>query len=447
MAMAAAELQRAEQCIASRDYTQALTILREYWLSNPRDRQAVRLLSRLMKALGKAELSGALYKLAETEQALDNDTQNLFEAGFKLIDEHELQLAVMLLERCVQALPNEPVIVYELGFALMSLHRFDDAIPYFERYAEINQDTKDFDTTLNLCVCYTLTRQIAKAQSTLDQLAKLASNEEEQQELAHRRMVLKRLELFQPKPSMTPRDWLFTLYGSILLHDPTMEDLRKSIKTGTFPGITFDTTPAESNATVSYKDVAWTLMVLEKLFFELGYEFDVIEFYSPLSRPLAEAMSHLMDLPARSFGGEESRDRALMLMAWAPNIIGPHKSFITNSRFRVLFAYGLSTLQPLPLTPDVVAEVTSIASMPWAESSEEETDFNKNELDFDLPDSRQSQAIDRILQEIAELESRPEIIQQVHQIADYYKPKRDLIVLGNPKSFPQRPEYSAEIIL
>lgn len=435
------ELQQAEQLISSRDYPQALSLLRTHLLTHPKDRQGFRVFSRLMKALGKQELSGALFKLAESDQALEEDVQNLFEAGFKLIDEHELQIAVVLLERCARKMPNQPVVIYELGFALMSLHRFEEAIPYFETASATSDD---FDTNLNLSVCYTLTRDLEKAKKLLDDVSKLASSEEEQAEVSHRRIVLRRLEMYRSKTVMSPRDWLFTLYGSILLHDPTMEDLRKAIRTGAFSGITFDS--LEDQCSTTYKDIAWTLMVLEKVLAELGYEFDVIEFYSPLSRPLAEAMSHLMDLPARSFGGEGSNDRALMLMAWAPNIIGPHKSFINNSTRRVLFSYGQSTLQPLPLSPDVVGELSVDCAMPWSETSDEEMDCRPN-VDFALPDSRQARAIDRILQEIAELESRPEMIKQVHEIADYYKPKRDLIVLGNPQRFPQRPEYSAEIVL
>lgn len=435
------ELQRAEQLISSREYPQALAILRTHWLQYPQDRAAVRLLSRLMKALGKTELSGALYKLSETEEALQEDVQNLFEAGFKLIDERELQLAIMLLQRCAQKMPQQPVVTYELGFALMSLHRFEEAIPYFVQAADI---TNDFDTKLNLCVCYTLTRNLDQAHAVLEEISKLASNEEEEGEVAHRKVVLKRLDLFRGKQAMTPRDWLYTLYGSILLHDPPMEDLRKAIRRGAFPGIAFDTTSSES-VKGGYKDVAWTLMVLQKVLMELGYEFDVIEFYSPLSRPLAEAMGHMMELPVRSFGGEDTRDRALMMMAWAPNIIGPHKSFVANSRTRMLFSYGLSTLQPLPLTPDVVGELSPDCSIPWAESSDEETQFRPN-AGFDLPDTRQSKAMDRILEELAELESRPDIIKQVQQTIDYYEPKRRFIVAGNPQHFPNRPEYSAEIV-
>jgi len=195
------ELQRAEQLMAARDYPQALTTLREHWLANPRDRKAVHMFSRLMKALGKTELSGSLYKLAESDQALEEDVQNLFEAGFKLIDEHELQLAVMLLERCATKMPRESVINYELGFALMSLHRFGAAVQYFERSIEVNPD---FDSKLNLCVCHTMERNVVKAHELLKQLDSLASNDEERDEVAHRRMVLKRLDLFSVQAETEP---------------------------------------------------------------------------------------------------------------------------------------------------------------------------------------------------------------------------------------------------
>jgi len=81
-----------------------------------------------------------------------------------------------------------------------------------------------------------------------------------------------------------------------------MEDLRKAIRTGVFTGITFDTTQEDlAQGALSYKDVAWTLLVLEKLLLHLGYEFDVIEFYSAVSRPLAEAMSHFNRIAGAQF--------------------------------------------------------------------------------------------------------------------------------------------------
>lgn len=437
-------LQRAEQLIAERNYPDALCTLRGFWLAHPEEPQVMRLMSRLMKSLGKNELSGSLYKLAEHPQAIEHDVQNLFEAGFKLIDEHELELAVMLLERCAAKMPEHAVVAYELGFALMTLHKFDKAVPYFELAFKEN---RDFDTALNLAVCYTLTRKMDKVSELTDAMSTLVKTDEEKEELAHRKLVVRRLELLGSKKTLTPRDWLFALYGNLILSEPSLNELPEEVKNAGVSGLVADTAGRSGSNTPDYKQVAWTLVVLEKVLSELGFEFDVVEFYSPMSRPLAEAMAHIMNLPAKSFGGEESKDRSLMLMCWSPNIIGPHKSFATNSRFRVLFAYGLSRQQSLPLTPDVVAELCTDCQMPWAQSSEEETDLRNNPGHFDLPDSYQVKATDRILEQISELESRPEIIETVREIVAYYMPKRELLVVGNARTFSQRPEYTAEVLL
>lgn len=439
---ALSDLQQVEHLLGEKNYPDALAILRSFWLENPSDTQAIRLLSRLMKSLKKNELSGSLYKLAEPE-AMEHDVQNLFEAGFKLIDERELQLAVMLLERCINRMPDQATVAYELGFALMALHRFNEAIPHFQKTLEEKQD---FDTSLNLTVCFTLTRRMQEAHALVASLEKLASNDDEKGEIEQRKVVLKRLESFQKKEHLTPRDWLYTLYGTLVLSEPNPTEFHPSTKLAAMDGLFADTLEKCGSNTPDYKAVAWTLVVLEKLLGELGFEFDVVEFYSPMSRPLAEAMAHIMNLPAKSFRGADSKDRSLMLMCWAPNIIGPHKSFLNNNN-RVLFSYGISTVQPLPLTPDLVGELCTDCQMPWAQSSEEDANERSNQASIDIPDAYQAKAMDRILEQVSELESRPEIIQTVQELAAYYSPKRSSLVVGNTRAFPKRPEYTAEVLI
>ncbi|HEY9793887.1 MAG TPA: hypothetical protein V6D22_26060 [Candidatus Obscuribacterales bacterium] len=440
------DLQRADQLISEKNYDEALSIVRTFWLNDPQNTDAVRLLSRVMKGLGNADLAGSLYRLSEQEYALGDDIPSLCETGFNLIDAREMQLAVMVLQHCMSKLPGDPSVAYELGFALMSLNKFAAAIPYFLKSED------DFETGLNLCVCYTLTRDMERAQACIDKIAQLAKSEEEKKEVTHRRMVLKRLERFKKK-TLTPRDWAFILYGTLVLAEPKLEDLSiakvaqmKAERAAEISPLIKDTAGKSGANEPNYEAIAWTLVILDKLLNELGYEFDVIEFYSPLSRPLAEAFAHKRDLPVKSFRGESSTDRTLMIMSWAPNIIGPHKSFLRNSRKRLLFAYALGTTQPLPLTPDVVAELCTELRMPWAETNEENTVHRAVAGKVDLPDDVQAKATDLILKAIAQIESVPEIIQTVQELSDYYKPKADQLVLGNPEQFQERPCYTAEIV-
>jgi tetratricopeptide (TPR) repeat protein len=430
------ELDGIEKLIAAKKNEQALSALRPLWLADPENRRIVSLMSKLMKAQGKSELAGSLYKLSETAEALTHDVQNLFEAGFKLIDERELYLAIMLLSRCVDKLPSQAVVSYEYAFALMAVRRFADALPYFERSLAIEEN---FDTRLNLTVCYTMTRQLEKAQLALVATQKLAKKDEEKKEVVLRQFSLKRLEQLKAKSTLSSRDWLYIMYGSIILSEPLGRAGRA------LDQLAMDTAGKSGAAAPDYSEVAWTLLVLSKLLCELGMEFDVVEFYSPLSRPLAEALAHIMELPVQGYRGPGRADRALLVMAWARNIIGPHKSFIPHSNKRTLFAYGLPPTEGLPLTPEIVGELVSDCIMPWAPSSDEEAE-RRSGARLDLPDEQQAQASDHILKEIAELESKPEIIQTVEELVAYYKSKRELLVMGNAASFPQRPEYTAEIL-
>ena len=153
-------------------------------------------------------------------------------------------------------------------------------------------------------------------------------------ELQHRKYVLKRQEQLRKKNNMTRRDWLYILYGSMLLYDPDEEQEDKA-----------------ERGTESYKKIASTLMVLKGVLEGLRLAPEAVEFYGTNSRPLAAIIARLFDLPLSGYQGPDRPDHALMLIEWAPEIIGPHKSFVPNDKNRSVFSYGLPTAMPLPLIP------------------------------------------------------------------------------------------------
>lgn len=453
-AQAAEPMARATSLLAAGERGRALALTRHHWLKNPDDAEPAKLLAELMKTEGHQELSEHLLRLAESGSAKSKDVQNLFEAGYKFIDAREPHLAAMLLERASELRPDEAVIAYELGFALMSVRRFADAIAYLEK---ASGETADFDTWLNLSVCYTLTRNLSKAKDMLGTMSEMAASDEEHAELAHRKSVLKRLEKFSSKSALTSRDWLYILYGSMLLNkgEPTGKaglildapGLRlapqDSVPDSSFFG---DATPGRASGTIDYKEIATTLLVLKQVFDALGIDIEVVEYYSLLSRPLAEALGRLMDIPVDSYKGPDRQDRALLMMAWASNIIGPHKSFASTSPRRHLFAYGLTASAPLPLTPEIIAKIADYCRMPWSSTSEENADeFADDASQVDLPDEKLILVVEKILQEARALESQPDIIQRAAEIAGYYQGKRELLMLGNAAAFAQRCQYTAEI--
>lgn len=431
---------------------QCLSCLKSYWLQNENDTRAIGMFSELMQEAGRNEVARKLKRLTELLDAKaaessadvpeaaggksspnpvsnfapdavsDSDVENpevdnsslegnsendipyaFFEAGFGLIDVRQHELAVMVLERCLKLMPNEPTVNYEIAFSLMSLARFDEAIAHFNL---CTADGEDFDTVLNLSVCYTLTRRLAEAKKMIEKLATLTHDEDEQRELHHRKIVLKRLELMGNKQTFTPRDWQFVLYGGILLrteeHVHQKEDLTS---------------------------IASTLAILKGVLEGLRIEFEAVEYYNSNARPLARILAELMEIPVDSYKGPHRPDRALLILSWATDIIGPHQAFVEHLHTRSIFSYGLTWNEPLPVAPEITGLLADDTIMPWEEAQAETVD----------------EIVAKILERARGLDCNPDILKATQECVEYYDSKRELLVLNNWTIFPDRPEYTAEV--
>lgn len=400
-------LEQAQKLLSEGQLEECLQIVKSHWLENPRDSQACALLARVMNEAGHGDLAEKLERLSGILHA-DNKTAatELFESSHALIDIRQHDLASMLLKRCLTEHPEEPVINYELGFSLMSLGKFAEALKCFEKASERESD---FDTTLNLAVCYSLTRRIDDAKNALKKLEGLVGDDDEKKELAHRKTVLKRLEKMHNKSVFSYRDWLYILYGSILLNP----------------------TPVFGKETEDTKKIAWTMAHLKGLFQALRIEIETVEYYSTYSRPLTKILAELFGVTSDNYRGPNRPERALLVMSWASDIIGPHRSFMENNYQRILFAYGLPMEEPLPVTPDVVGTFMQQLTMPWSEN------VTKGSSTKDL--------VETIVQKAQALEYDPDFIRQLEEAVTYYDDRRELLVLGNDAFFPERPEYSAEV--
>jgi tetratricopeptide (TPR) repeat protein len=437
----ASALKEVRQLLTEGQMEQSLALLKTYWLEHPDDGEAADLLSNLMKEAGRSELSERLSKLAkqlsnETEGPPEEESdpaetpvdspskgalnaQELFEAGFSLIDARQHELAAMLLNRCVNMVPEEPVVNYELGFALMSSKKFDQAVSHFERAMA---KAPDFDTYLNLTACYSMLRRLDDARETIEKIDRLQLDDEQSRELAHRKVVLRRLDTLSGKPQLSTRDWLYALYGAILLRPGP-------------PQLTKKEDPAS---------IAQVLAILKGLLEGLRIEYEVIEFFGAQSRPLAQALAELLEIPVSGYKGPERAERALLALTWANDLIGPHDAFAGNSEQRSMFAYSLSWNEPLPVVPEIVGTLGFEDPMPWNEFGGFKDDadpLTAKNLKVDVEEKYKA-----ILSDARLLESDPGILHAVQEALDFYMGKEDLLVLANSKAFPRRSEYTAEVL-
>jgi tetratricopeptide (TPR) repeat protein len=415
-------LDQAKILFGEKEYEQSYIALHEYWLKDIEDAKAVGLFADLMQAMEKPELSEKAKTLCQSLGSDEASAEQFFDLGFILIDERQFDLASLLLQKCVQLVPDDPTINYELGYALMNLKQFDQALSHFEKAA-----VNSFDCKLNIAVCLTMLRDLDKAKVKVDELALIAREEEEKQEVAQQKMIIKRLSEFSKGNELSVRDWLYALYGSVGLNNQNAQD---------------------ENGVLPYGEIARTLVTLVGLMSELGESFAAIEFYNLYAKPLAEALGELMGLPVQSFQGAQRSDRALCVIAWASEIVGPHQSFIDHDDKRTLFAYGLSASDPLPLTPELVANVSNVCIMPWDERfAAQFFDYgvspNLDDITTRLQEDPQAAA--DIVNEARKIETRAEILQVIDSLVKYYKVKRPNLIFGNHENFSKRSPYTAEI--
>lgn len=424
------DLGRARALLGEGQLDQSLIALTNFWLKHPENPDATGLCADILKAANREIGAEALRRLAETLSEKDNGENGIlernpdvtFEAGYHLIDARAYELAVMLLQHCLASAPNDSTLNYELGFALMSTGNYEEALKRFD-VARKSQD--DFDTTLNMAVCHALLRKLKECKDLLSTLKKQAQTDEEKQELQHREVVLKRLEKLSKKKQMTARDWLFALYGTTKLYTPE----------GTRGATIIDDSTQERTET--FRSIAATLLVLKGVLEGLRLTPEAVEFYNAHSRPLAAVLARLLDVALDSYRGPDRPDHALLVMDWASDIIGPHESFVGHATNRSIFAFGMPRSEALPLIPDIVAHFTDKINLPWSDDGAVDADGT--------PLKTAEEVIPEILERAWNMESDPDILKAIQDSVEYYSDKKELLVLGNPVRFPQRPEYSAEV--
>jgi len=407
-----------------------LSTMKSIWLNAPENDEIISLFSRYARALNQNDLAVALERLADkvkSSNGIDESPQEVFEAAYHLVGERYFDIGRNLLQKCLDKFPANNTVRYELAFAQMSLGQFKEAILNFEQVVKLEED---FDTVLNLSACYALTRDLKNVENTIRRLEKLASDQEEKNEIAHRKMVLKRLHFMASKKEFNKQDWFFVLYGTILLGYKAPSQANTNVG----PQVdAFDVLVPNHNI----KAIAGTLAVLKGVLRGLEIEPEAIEYYNTYAKPLAQTEARLFDLTVENYTGPDRPDYALMLMNSADEIVGPHQAFLENCDNRATFAYALNLDVPLPVTPDIVGHLGQIR-LPW------DNDIKMSD-DPEHSNKILAEAMPKILEIASHMENDAEVIGTITDTVLYYNSKLEMLTVQNSQKIPRRPEFTAEI--
>ncbi len=406
-----------------------LQAMRRLFLEDPENTEIISLFSRYAKNLSQQSLATALDKLLDVKESgsIDEHPQELFEAAYHLVGARHFEIGRHLLERCLTKVPANITVRYELAFSQMSLGEYDDAIANFEQVCKLEED---FDTVLNLSACYALLRDTKKVEECIKKLEKLASDDDEKAEVAHRKMILNRLNYLRKKKQFTKQDWFFVLYGTVLLGYKVASPANINVK----PVVdAYDVLVPNHN----YKIIAATLAVLKGVLRGLELAPEGIEYYNLLAKPMAQVEARIFDIDYENYTGPDRPDYALMLMNNAEEIIGPHQAFVENCDNRAIFSYALDPDLPLPVVPDIIGHLGQIR-FPWDNDIRVQTDP-------DYSEKMLAEAMPQILELTNNMENDAEVIGTITDTVLYYSDKREMLVLQNSEVISRRPEFTAEI--
>jgi tetratricopeptide (TPR) repeat protein len=394
-------LSKAQSCFQEKKYDACFFHLKDYWLKNFHDVQAVKLFSELMTALEHKDLSKSFAALCTQDDKVTDDPRLLFEAGYRLIDTRQYELAGLVLKECAQIVPDDAALNYELGFVLMLQKKFSEAIPYLER-SFAHEMT--FDTALNLSACFALCRRMNDARGLLARMVSLAETDEEKAAVAEQENTLKRLEHFAGQADLDSRDWVYTLYGAVLLDEENTSS------------------KLEDHVSIA------RILILLKEFLKQTLDLTAIEYFNLKARPIAECLAKMLNLTVQSYKGPGQPGKVLTVIANGDDLIGPHRSFLSIGDERGLFIYSLG-MEPLPLISELAGKVPDVL-LPW-DNDKELTDFKAN--------------AEKLLQSVSSLEKDEDLKAQASRLSSYYQKKESLLLWRNGRIYPERPQYTAEM--
>lgn len=424
-------IEKASALLDDGKFDLCLSTMKSIWLNAGENSELISLFSRYAKTLNQNNLAQALERLSEkvknSNTAIDENPQEVFEAAYHLVGERYFDIGRNLLQKCLDKFPANNTVRYELAFAQMSLGQFKEAIENFEHVLKLEED---FDTVLNLSACYALVRDLKNVEQTIKRLEKLASDDEEKNEITHRKMILKRLHFMASKKAFNKQDWFFVLYGSILLGYKAPSQANTKVD----PLVdAFDVLVPNHNL----KAIAGTLAVLKGVLRGLEIEPEAIEYYNTYAKPLAQVEARLFDISEDNYTGPDRPDYAIMIMNNAEEIVGPHQAFIENCDNRATFAYALNPDIPLPVTPDIIGHLGQI-QLPW------DNDIRMSE-DPEHSTKILAEAMPKILEIASHMENDAEVIGTITDTVLYYNPKREMLSVQNSEIIKRRPEFTAEI--
>lgn len=353
-------------------------------------------LSEAHNALGfYYQRSGLLAKAADefrTVVSLSGDFLAYFNLGYILVELERYDEALSIFSHCLSLDPEDSATHFEIGLIHYTCGDYDAALRYLQR--PLRSYPGDWEIYNLVGKCHLGLRQYDEAMTAFGRALLLANGPQAQVELLDNINTVERYREF--RSLATVKDQLYAQEGVVYLGSAQDDGLHVN-ETQDFH--------------FTYPDVGTTLQRLIALIKSSRWEFTAIVCGDTLTRPLAEALAHLLDVPLRSVDRLDVDDRALLLIAVAREA---ELLLLTLERMpcpATAFCLGLNWLRHSKVLPDLIGITAHGAcSAPW------EGELRRLRADGASPhrvDICVAAAVDQIIRAVDETPIDPNLPRQI----------------------------------
>jgi tetratricopeptide (TPR) repeat protein len=308
-------------------------------------------LSEAHNALGfYYQRSGLLAKAAEEFRTVANlagDFLSFFNLGYILVELERYEEALEVFERCLSFDPDDSATHFELALIHYARGDYQAALDHLQRPLRSYPD--DWEIYNLIGKCHLGLRHYEEAMSAFGRSLLLANGPQAQVELLDNINTVERYREF--RSLSTVKDQLYAQEGVVYLGSAQDDGLQvREVQDFHF----------------TYPDIGTTLQRLIALIKSTQWSFSAIVCGDTLTRPLADALEYLLEIPQRSVDQLGADDRALLLIAVAREA---ELLLLTLERMpcpATAFCLALNWLRHNKVLPDLIGiTAQSACSVPW----------------------------------------------------------------------------------
>ncbi len=245
-------------------------------------------------------------------------------------------------------------------------------------------------------------------------MKELALNPDEKTELANVNKITLRLQEYTNlKNIKNYRDWLYILYGNILLVDFKLDKAKFN--------------EYEPNLV----EILTHIYILKRFFEALNISLELFEYFDDDSHILAQLFALIFELPVEKVSTEIKNAKCMLIVSNPHKIKEVYHNYTKINNNQIIYFYSLPFSSALPIIPAIVNCITDKLNLPFAQIGYGTKEYN--DLMIKAKDM------------INNIETDCDSALKIQQLIEYYELRQPNLILENQDVFKDYVQYHGEL--